>query len=83
MTFDVTLTSRKQVRTLAGLSYDETDPIDNSKAPALVVYRAGQGDTLWNLAKKNRSTSRLIVEANGLEREDDVAGQLLIIPKKR
>ena len=81
--FDVTQVASKQIRTLTGLSYDETEPIDNSNAPSLVVYRAGQGDTLWNLAKKNRSSSKLIVEANGLEREDNVAGQLLIIPKKR
>ncbi len=81
--FDVTQTNRMQMRTLAGLSYDETSPADTSKAPSLIVYRAGQGDTLWNLAKKNRSTSKLILEANGLENEDNVAGQLLIIPKKR
>jgi LysM repeat protein len=72
-----------QMRTLAGLSYDETNPADTSKAPSLVVYRAGQGDSLWNLAKKNRSTAKLIAEANALENEDNVAGQLLIIPKRR
>ncbi len=81
--FDVMQVTSKPIRTLTGLSYDETDPVDYSKAPSLVVYRAGQGDTLWNLAKKNRSTARLILEANGLEHEADVAGQLLIIPKKR
>ncbi len=81
--FDVIQTNRMQMRTLAGLSYDETNPADTSKAPSLVVYRAGQGDSLWNLAKKNRSTAKLIAEANALENEDNVAGQLLIIPKKR
>ena len=81
--FNMMLLSSIQIRTLSGLSFDETDPIDNSKAPSLVVYRAGQGDTLWNLAKNNRSTARLILEANGLDHEDNFAGQLLIIPKKR
>ena len=81
--FNMMLQTSMPIRTLTSLSYDETDPIDNSKAPSLVVYRAGQGDTLWNLAKKNRSTSRHIMEANGLDHEDNFAGQLLIIPKKR
>ncbi len=81
--FDVTQINQKQIRSLSGLSYDETEPINNSKAPSLIVYRAGQGDTLWYLAKKNQSTSRLIIEANGLENEENMEGQLLIIPKKR
>ncbi|SHH49951.1 LysM repeat-containing protein [Sporobacter termitidis DSM 10068] len=83
---DITVTesAQKQVKSLSGLSYDDTTPLDNTKAPSLVVYRAAKGDSLWKLAKKHSSTSRLILAANGIEKEENVnAGQLLIIPKKR
>ena len=82
--FNITETMPRQIRTLTNLSYDETTPVDTSKSPSLVVYRVSRGDTLWKLAKKHNSTARLILTANGLEREENVgAGQLLIIPKKR
>ena len=82
--FNITETTQRQVRSMTGLSYDETSPIDTSKAPSLVVYRVSNGDSLWRLAKRHNSTSRLILNANGLEKEENVnAGQLLIIPKKR
>ncbi len=82
--FNITESNQKQIKTLSGLSYDETAPLDNSKAPSLVVYRASKGDSLWKLAKKHNSTSKLILSANGLDKEENVgAGQLLIIPKKR
>lgn len=82
--FSVSETVTRQIKTLSGLSYDETAPIDNSKAPSLVVYRTMKGDTLWKLAKKHQSTARLILSANSLEKEENLgAGQMLIIPKKR
>lgn len=82
--FNITETNQKQMKSLAGLSYDETAPIDNSKSPTLIVYRTSAGDSLWKLAKKHNSTAKLILSANGLEKEENVGeGQLLIIPKKR
>jgi LysM repeat protein len=80
----VTETLQKQIRSLTGLSFDDADPTDNSKSPSLVVYRMAKGDSLWKLAKKHNSTSKLIMSANAIEKEENVgAGQLLIIPKKR
>lgn len=82
--FSMTENNEKQINSLAGLSYDETAPIDNSKSPSLIAYRASKGDSLWKLAKKHNSTSKLILSANGLEKEENVGlGQLLIIPRKR
>jgi LysM repeat protein len=82
--FMLTETTQRQIRTLAGLEYDEEAPLDHTRAPSLVVYRTARGDTLWQLAKKHNTTSKLILSANGLDNEENVAaGQLLIIPKKR
>ena len=82
--FAVTELVQRQIRSLVGLSYDEANPVDHSKTPSLIVYRAAKGDSLWKLAKKHNSTSKLILNANEIEREENVGvGQLLIIPKKR
>lgn len=82
--FNIAEINQKQIRTLSNLSYNEAEPLDYSKSPSLIVYRTAKGDTLWKLAKKHHSTSKLILSANGIEKEENVgAGQLLIIPKKR
>jgi hypothetical protein len=81
--FMINQTTEHQIKTLSGLSYDETAPIDTGKAPSLVLYRTGKGDTLWRLAKKHQTTPKLIMNANAMEKEDMAPGQLLIIPKKR
>jgi nucleoid-associated protein YgaU len=82
--FSITQLAERQIRTLSGLSYDENAPIENVKSPSLTLYRTARGDTLWKLAKKHQTTSKLIMNANSMEKEEGMApGQLLIIPKKR
>lgn len=49
-------------------------------SPTMVVYFAKDGDTLWDVAKKYRTKSQLIKEANGLETEKIEKGKRLLIP---
>lgn len=80
---NVTEMVENKVNMLSGLSYDENNPIDNSKYPSIVVARPTNQDTLWQLAKKYRSTPSLILAANELAGEEEIVpGKLLIIPKK-
>lgn len=82
--FVINENEQKEINSLDTLSYDEDVPLDLSKAPSLIVHRAGNGDSLWNLAKRHQTTSRTILTANGLDSADDITyGQLLIIPKSR
>ena len=49
---------------------------------SIVVYFVKPGDTLWNIAKKFKSTIKAIVSVNGIEDEDNInVGQQLFIPK--
>ena len=48
--------------------------------PTMVIYFAKDGDTVWNVAKKYRTKSELIKEANGLEAEKIEQGRRLLIP---
>ncbi|UOO36871.1 DUF3794 domain-containing protein [Oscillospiraceae bacterium CM] len=83
---DMTITATTAVpfKTIDALSYDETMPLDRSKEPSLIVTRTANGESLWDIAKKHHSSSKLILAANEMDSEENMgAGQLLIIPKQR
>ncbi len=49
---------------------------------SIVVYFVKPGDTLWNIAKKFKSTIKAIALVNGIEDENKInVGQQLFIPK--
>lgn len=49
---------------------------------SIVVYFVKPGDTLWNIAKKFKSTINAIASVNGIEDENKInVGQQLFIPK--
>ena len=49
---------------------------------SIVVYFVKPGDTLWNIAKRFRSTINAIASVNGIEDENKInVGQQLFIPK--
>ena len=49
---------------------------------SIVVYFVKPGDTLWNIAKKFKSTINAITSVNGIEDENRLSvGQQLFIPK--
>lgn len=57
------------------------EDVETGPAPGLVIRRVSAGDTLWNLAKRYRTTASAIRSANGLK-EDGMIGGLLLIPKQ-
>ncbi len=49
---------------------------------SVIVYIVKPGDTLWNIAKKFRTTVDFIVRTNGIENPDQIdVGQKLYIPR--
>lgn len=62
-----------------GILENEEEKI--SKNASIIIYIAQPGDTMWNLAKKYRTSIIDICKANGLETENEIkAGEKLIIP---
>ena len=49
--------------------------------PSLVVRAAGEGQTLWDMAKAYRSSQEDIMAASGLTGEELYPGQMLLIPR--
>ena len=52
-----------------------------TEIPGLVIRRVAEGDSLWSLAKRYKTTAKVIRSANGLQ-EDDAIGGLLLIPRR-
>ncbi len=51
--------------------------------PSVVVRMIQSGETLWKLAKEYRTTVEDIMIANSLENDELIAGDMILIPKKR
>lgn len=60
----------------------ETCDSNEENIYSIVVYFVKPGDTLWNIAKKFKSTITAIASVNGIEDENKInVGQQLFIPK--
>ena len=77
--FDVGLHENRNLDIIDEISEDEIeDPQDYS----IIIYIVKKGDTLWDIAKRFRSTVDDIVRVNGLENPDKILeGEKLYIPK--
>ena len=77
--FDVGLQENRSLNIIDEISESEIeDPQDYS----VVIYIVKKGDTLWQIAKRFRSTVDDIVRVNGLENPDRIVeGEKLYIPR--
>ena len=68
-----------EVKVIDNIDVD-TDKDENIYS--IIVYFVKPGDTLWNIAKKFKSTINAIASVNGIEDENKInVGQQLFIPK--
>lgn len=58
---------------------DWTAETDRPPLPSIVIYFVQPGDTLWDIAKRYRTTPDAIIAANGLESDLIVPGQQIKI----
>lgn len=66
---------------ICSVTWDETEPLDNSTKPSIVLLRASSSDELWTLARENCSTVEAIVSANHLDEAGESWEKLILIPK--
>ena len=58
----------------------EGEDAEGGKRPGAVIYVVQEGDTLWNIAKKYRTTEERILMVNEIENPDRLyPGQKLLI----
>ncbi|WP_294405452.1 SPOCS domain-containing protein [uncultured Clostridium sp.] len=59
----------------------EEDGEKPEKKASIIIYVVGEGDTLWELAKKFNTTVANLMKINGLEDSENIeSGQKIIIP---
>ena len=54
----------------------------NNSNPSMVIYIVKEGDTIWDIAKKYKTTMQEIININNLDNGDEIyVGQKLFIPR--
>ena len=77
--FEISVSKSRTVNIIEDLNIEESTIEKNY---SMVIYFVKQGDTLWEIAKKFRSTVEDITEVNGIEDVNKIKiGQQLFIPK--
>ena len=56
---------------------------EQEKGAVATLYFPEDGESVFDIAKKYRVSRLSLLERNGLEREEDMVGRALLIPKKR
>lgn len=80
MNFLVNLYSTNSVSIVNNINIQENS--ENSKSSSMVIYFVKEGDTLWKIAKKFKSTIDEIAKVNDIEDVDKInIGDQLYIPK--
>lgn len=55
---------------------------NNNSNPSMIVYIVKEGDTLWEIAKKYKTTMQEIININNLDNGDEIfVGEKLFIPR--
>ena len=79
MEFGTTIYNNLDLKIIDNATVKETD---NMNSPSIVIYIVKKGDTLWNIAKRYKTTIENIIELNNIENPDNlVVGQKLFIPR--
>ena len=73
--------AEKEESCVAAVSWDESESLDLSDQPTLVLLRATDRDDLWSLARENHSSVAAIEQLNGLSELASPWEKLLLIPK--
>lgn len=77
--FNLCMCQNINLNILEGLNVEENRDLEDY---SLILYIVKDGDTLWEIAKRFKSTIDDIVRTNGIENADEIeVGQKLFIPK--
>lgn len=76
--FHVNLSNNQMLHVIEEINIEEER---NEEKYSLIIYFVKPGDTLWNIAKRFRSTVESIASVNGIEDENKInIGEQLFIP---
>ena len=80
--YEVLLVQQEEISYVNGV-LELPSPVQTGQLPSVILRMAGEGETLWEIAKAYHSTTADIAAANRLGEEIAPAGMMLIIPRRR
>lgn len=75
-------TSANKNESIRGITSIDTSDNEVDEIPSIIIYYVKSGDTLWNIAKRYKTTVKDIMEYNELKDENIYPNQQLIILKR-
>lgn len=82
LSFRVFLRRPEKIRNICGMQMEPLDPKEIENAPGMVGYIVKEGDTLWDIAKRYRTSEESIRKANGTEEGGPKPGDRILIFKE-
>ncbi len=80
---NVLLTAAQDAQTIQVIRMLPDKPREGDKGAVATLYFPENGETLFDIAKKYKVARISLMERNGVESEENMAGRALLIPKKR
>ena len=71
---------KREISLVCDMEVNENKPINRDKQCAMVIYYAGENDTLWDIAHKFSASLNEIMSVNKMESEDLYNGKMLLVP---
>lgn len=75
-----TVSCRDWIRIVTDFSIDETAPKETKNRPALTIYYADGGESLWDIARHYNTSMDAIMEENAMERPIIEERRMMLIP---
>lgn len=80
---DIMVSATKRISCVSAIELEEVEAGGAKLYPSVTALRPGTSMSVWELAKRYRSTPELIMDANELTEGEALGNKLLIIPRAR
>ena len=71
---------KREISLVCDMEVDENKPITRDKQCAMVIYYAGENDTLWDIAHRFSASVSEILNINKMDDEDLYNGKMILVP---
>ena len=80
---NASIIEENEISVITSFSVDEKSPVKKDEQPSILVYYPGEGESLWNIAKKYNTTCEEIISVNSLDKEKTVSEGVPVLITKR
>ncbi len=82
LTANITAYTTQKINMVTDVEADESSSLQNYQPPSVTVYFANQNESVWDIARKYRSSVNSIKEENNLSSDVLEESQMILVPAK-